>query len=213
MAARRPADPHDDPVAGPPTPPLGLGIAATASALAVAERRPVLGPAAPGSGQVIGVGTPGPQRRRRPLPNRARQPGRPIREAAPAAAPAVGEGPAAAAASPPPGTTVGGQSRRRDGVVVPLRPPWTTRLRATAGLVLMVACLGAGDGRPRRRHHGGGGSGLGPVLTARWRRRVGRRVLGNDPEHRPVPEVGRRGDQGLDVRGPSRASVRRGRDG
>jgi hypothetical protein len=32
---------------------------------------------------------------------------------------------------------------RRDGVVVPLRVPWTARLRATAGLVVMVACLGS----------------------------------------------------------------------
>jgi hypothetical protein len=32
---------------------------------------------------------------------------------------------------------------RRDGVVVPLHVPWTARLRATAGLVVMVACLGA----------------------------------------------------------------------
>jgi hypothetical protein len=27
--------------------------------------------------------------------------------------------------------------------VVPLRVPWTARLRATAGLVVMVACLGS----------------------------------------------------------------------
>ncbi|MDD9371413.1 MAG: hypothetical protein PV358_14935, partial [Acidimicrobiales bacterium] len=32
--------------------------------------------------------------------------------------------------------------RRRDGVVVPLRVPWTTRLRATAGLVALVVLLG-----------------------------------------------------------------------
>ena len=33
---------------------------------------------------------------------------------------------------------------RRDGVIVPLRVPWRTKLKAGAGLMVMVAFLGAG---------------------------------------------------------------------
>jgi hypothetical protein len=106
------------------------------AAVAVAERD-VAGPLpAPAPGHGGGGGTPA-QRRRRPLPARARQPDRPggaaVRSASvPGAAPTATPAHAAPQRRP-----------RRDGVVVPLRVPWTARLRATAGLVVMVACLGS----------------------------------------------------------------------
>jgi hypothetical protein len=80
------------------------------------------------------------QRRRRPVPARARQPGRPASTPDAERVPAGAAAPAASPAIAPAGKP---RRVRRDGVVVPLRPPWTTRLRATFGLVFMVAFLGA----------------------------------------------------------------------
>jgi hypothetical protein len=55
-----------------------------------------------------------------------------------------GHAPAGAASRPGPRTpNRGAARRRRDGVVVPLRVPWRTRLRAVAGLVALVVVLGA----------------------------------------------------------------------
>jgi hypothetical protein len=124
MAAAHAADRASDGNASVP------GVAA----VAVAERDLAAPLPAPAPAHVGGGGAPA-QRRRRPLPARARQPDRPGGVAARSAAvPAAAPTPAAAAPHRP---------RRRDGVVVPLRVPWTARLRATAGLVVMVACLGS----------------------------------------------------------------------
>ena len=53
-------------------------------------------------------------------------------------------GSAAGRARPSPRRAGDAPARRqpRDGVVVPLRVPWSTRLRATAGLIVMIAFLG-----------------------------------------------------------------------
>ncbi len=74
-------------------------------------------------------------------------PAGPARTPTPAPIPAVAPAPTSVAATAPPRVARtpdrgAAPSRARDGVVVPLRVPWRVRLRATAGLFVLVLFLG-----------------------------------------------------------------------